>query len=229
MKHFPVNKWAEEDRPREKLRSKGRKALTDAELLAILLGSGSRNETVLELAQRILRDHNNNLDILSRLSIDQLMQYKGIGEAKAITVIAALELGNRIRTFKASLQKITSSKTAFEYLHGILGQNNHEEFHILLLNRSNHVIRPVKISEGGFSGTLVDPKKIFKIALENAASSIILSHNHPSGNIQPSQEDIRLTKRIVDAGKILTLEVLDHIIIGGNNYYSFADAGEIVR
>ncbi len=229
MKHFPVNQWAVEDRPREKLRNKGRKALTDAELLAILLGSGSRDETVLELSQRILRDHNNNPYILSRLSIDQLMQYKGIGEAKAITVIAALELGNRIRTFKASQKKINSSKTAFEYFHGILGQNNHEEFHILLLNRSNHVIRPVKISEGGFAGTLVDPKKLFKIALENAASSMILCHNHPSGNIQPSQEDIRLTKRLVEAGKLLTLEVLDHIIIGGNDYYSFADEGKIER
>jgi DNA repair protein RadC len=193
--YSPIKAWAEDDRPREKLLLKGRSALSDAELLAILMGSGSKNESAVDLAKRILRQSNDNLIELSRLGVSELIKFKGVGEAKAISIIAAMELGKRRRGAEVlDKKKIASSRDVFEYFSGILGDNNYEVFYILLLNRANKVIRDIQISEGGFTGTVADPKKIFKIALEYSATSVILCHNHPSGNIQPSDADLKLTQ-----------------------------------
>lgn len=222
--YYPIREWAESDRPREKLLLKGKQSLSDAELIAILMGSGSRNESAVDLAKRILKSSSDNLIELSKLGVNDLIKFKGVGEAKAISIIAALELGKRRRGAEAlEKKKITSSHDVFEYFSGILGDSNYEAFYILLLNRANKVIREIMISEGGFSGTVADPKKIFKIALEYNASGLILCHNHPSGNIQPSDADIKLTKKLRSAGEMLDLPVIDHIIIGEENYYSFAD------
>lgn len=226
--YISIREWAEDDRPREKLILKGRQSLSDAELIAILMGSGSRNESAVDLAKRILKDTSDNLVELSKLSVKDLMKYKGVGEAKAISIIAALELGRRRRGAEAlDRKKITSSKDVFEYFFALIGDFTYESFYILLLNRANKIIRHVEISEGGISGTVADPKKIFKMALENNATSIILSHNHPSGSVKPSDADIRLTKKLKSAGEMLDVPVLDHIIIGDEKYYSFADEGII--
>ena len=226
--YISIREWAEDDRPREKLILKGRQSLSDAELIAILMGSGSRNESAVDLAKRILRDSSDNLVELSRLDVTDLMKYKGVGEAKAISIIAALELGRRRRGAEAiERKKITSSKDVFEYFSSIMGDFTYESFYILLLNRANKIIRHIEISEGGISGTVADPKKIFKRALEHNATSIILSHNHPSGSVNPSDADIRLTKKLKSAGEMLDVPVLDHIIIGDEKYYSFADEGII--
>lgn len=225
---YPIREWAESDRPREKLLMKGKNALSDAELLAILMGSGSKNETAVDLAMRILRESNDNLIELTKLGVNELTKFKGVGEAKAISIIAAMELGKRRRGAEAlEKKKITSSRDVFEYFSSIFGDHTYEAFYILLLNRANRIIREVQISEGGFSGTVADPKKIFKIALEHSASSIILSHNHPSGNIQPSDADIKLTHKLKGAGEMLDLPVIDHIILGEEKYYSFADEGQL--
>ena len=225
--YYPIREWAESDRPREKLLLKGKHSLSDAELLAILMGSGTLNESAVDLAKRILRDSNDNLIELSKLGVNELTKFKGVGEVKALSIIAAMELGKRRRGAEAlEKKKITNSKNVFEYFSSILGDNTYEAFYILLLNRANRIIREVQISEGGFSGTVADPKKIFKIALEHGASSIILCHNHPSGNIQPSDADIKLTQKLKSAGEMLDLPVIDHIIIGEENYYSFADEGQ---
>lgn len=221
-----IKGWAEEDRPREKLLSKGRHVLSDAELIAILIGSGSRNETAVELAKRILSQHGNNLNELAKLSVNDLIKFKGIGEAKAISIVSALELGRRRKeTETVKRNKITSSKDIFHFFLPLFIDLPHEEFHVLLLNRSNSVIRKEFISRGGVSGTVVDPKIIFKIALEHLASSIILCHNHPSGNLRPSGPDISLTKKLKEAGTLLEIPILDHIIISDTGYYSFADEG----
>jgi DNA repair protein RadC len=226
--YYPIREWAESDRPREKLLLKGRSALSDAELLAILMGSGTRNESAVDLAKRILRQSKDNLIELSKLGIKELTKFKGVGEAKAISIIAAMELGKRRRGAEAlEKKKISSSKDVFEYLFSVFGDSTFEAFYILLLNRANHIIREVQISEGGFSGTVADPKKIFKIALENNATSIVLCHNHPSGNIQPSDADFKLTTKLKSAGEMLDLPVIDHIILGDEKYYSFADAGQL--
>ena len=210
---FTIKNWAEEDRPREKLLLKGKNVLSDAELLAILLGSGNRHESAVELGKKILNHVNDNLMELSRLSATELMEFPGIGEAKAITVIAALELGKRRNESEViSREKISSSRDAFEIFQSTLGDQPYEEFWIILLNKANKVIRKCSISEGGISGTVVDPKKIFKIALDYHASSIIMGHNHPSGNIQPSEADKKITKKIRDAGIMLDVAVLDHLI-----------------
>jgi DNA repair protein RadC len=223
-----IRQWAEDERPREKLIIKGRSALSDAELLAILMRSGNREESAVELAQRILRTTENNLPELSRLSYKDLTAFKGMGDAKALSIIAALELGNRRRIAEAvSREKISTSQDAFEIFSPLLADCVYEEFWILLLNRANHILSYKCISEGGMSGTVADPKKIFKIALETNASSMILCHNHPSGNLTPSDQDIRLTSKLHEAGRHLELPVLDHIIIGNNKYFSFADNGKI--
>jgi DNA repair protein RadC len=224
--YYPIREWAEDDRPREKLLLKGRQSLSDAELIAILMGSGSRNESAVDLAKRILKESSDNLMELSKLSVQDLMKFKGVGEAKAISIIAALELGKRRRGAEAiERKKITSSKDVFEFFSSIVGDLTYETFYILLLNRANSIIRGVQISEGGISGTVADPKKIFKLALDHNATSIILCHNHPSGNVKPSQDDIALTKKIKRAGETMDISVLDHIIIGDEKYYSFADEG----
>ena len=226
--HAPIREWAEDDRPREKLLIKGRQSLSDAELLAILMGSGSRSESAVDLAKRILRAARDNLLELSKLSVNDLMKFKGVGQAKAVSIIAALELGKRRRGAEAiNRQKITCSKDVFEYFSAVIGDYSFETFFILLMNRANKIIRHIQISEGGITGTVADPKKIFKMALEHNATSMILCHNHPSGNISPSEADIRLTRKLKDAGDMLDVPVLDHIILGEERYYSFADEGEL--
>jgi DNA repair protein RadC len=222
-----IKSWAEDDRPREKLQSKGRHALSDAELIAILLGSGSRGESALELARKILRKSGDNLLELSRASVQELVRdFRGVGEAKAVTLIAALELGNRKRASEALLrEKVSCSQDAYDYLRSFMGDTAYEEFWILVLDRANRIRMKSCISEGGVSGTVADPKKIFKIALENGGSAIILAHNHPSGNTRPSEADINLTKKMIAAGAIMEVPVIDHIIIGEEKYFSFADEG----
>ncbi len=226
MDHLTIKSWAEEDRPREKLLLKGKHVLSDAELIAILISSGNAEETAVELSKRILGKAEHNLNELSKMSVKELMDFKGIGEAKAISIVAALELGRRRKEASATKrERITTSKDAVEIFQPLLGDYTHEEFWILFLNRANMIIGKQPVSSGGMSGTVVDPKIIFKAALDHKASSIVLCHNHPSGNIQPSEADIRLTKNIIAAGRVLEISVLDHVIVTQNSYYSFADEG----
>ena len=224
--YTPINQWAEDDRPREKFLLKGKSSLSDSELLAILIGSGSRNESAVQLCQRILASANNNLNQLGKLSIAQLTEFKGIGEAKAITIAAALELGRRRRSEDAEeLKKINSSKAVFEIMQPIIGELPHEEFWILYLNNSNKVIHKAQLSKGGITGTVVDSRIVFKTAFEQNATSIILTHNHPSGKLMASQADIEITKKLKLAGEQLEILILDHIIITETGYYSFQDEG----
>ena len=221
-----IKAWAEEDRPREKLSSQGRRALTDAELIAILIGSGSRNETAVELSKRILHHYDNDLNKLGKASIIELSNFKGIGEAKAISIIAALEIGRRRNEFETKpADFIVASSDAYNIMRRNLIDLNHEEFWIILTGRSSKVLGKELVSKGGLSQTLIDIKIIFSAALQHKANGIILVHNHPSGNLKPSHEDIVLTKRITDAGKILDINVSDHLIITDKGYYSFADNG----
>ncbi|MBN2637794.1 MAG: DNA repair protein RadC [Bacteroidales bacterium] len=227
-KNTPIRQWAEDDRPREKMILKGKNALSNAELIAILINSGNKEETAVQLAQRMLDAAQNNLIELSKLTIEDLSRFKGMGPAKAVSVVAALELGKRRLSEKVIQQsKITSSQDAFELLFPDLSDLYYEQFFILLLDRAHKVIRKMNISQGGVAGTVADPKKIFRFALEHNSSSIILAHNHPSNNLKPSDNDIRLTKKLVEAGKVLEIQVLDHLIVGNDNYYSFADEGQI--
>lgn len=219
-----IKRWAEEDRPREKLTLKGKAALSDAELIAILIGSGNKEQTAVELSQYILNKCSNDLSNLARLSVKELEKYKGIGEAKAITILAALEIGRRRKESEPTRKiKINSSIEAFKLLQSELMDLNHEEFWMILMKRNNEVIKKEMLSRGGVSGTVVDAKIVFKRALEETASGLILAHNHPSGNLSPSQEDINLTKRLKTAGKTLDIIVLDHLIIADSKFYSFAD------
>ena len=228
MNYSSIKIWAEADRPREKLIHSGRHTLTDSELLAILIRSGSRDETAVELARRILCEAGNDLTRLSKMSVSDLSAFKGMGSVKAITVVAALELGRRRRLAEAmQSEKISSSKDVAGYFAPILSDLLYEEFWILLLNRANNVITRFQVSKGGITGTVVDPRVIFKKAVEVMASGIILCHNHPSGNRQPSDADISLTKKLKEAGKLLDIQVLDHLIIAGEEYYSFADEGRM--
>lgn len=221
-----IKMWAEEDRPREKLLEKGRHVLTEAELVAILIGSGSRDETAVELSKRILASVGNNLNDLGKLNVNELTKFKGIGEAKAISVMAAMELGRRRReTEVVKREKITTSKDVFDIMKPIMIDLPHEEFWLLVLNRANMVIKKEMISRGGVAGTVVDTKIIFKSAVENYASSIIICHNHPSGNLKPSEADIKITKNIKDAGKLMEIPLLDHLVITESGFYSFADEG----
>ncbi|PIQ27446.1 MAG: hypothetical protein COW63_16130 [Bacteroidetes bacterium CG18_big_fil_WC_8_21_14_2_50_41_14] len=227
MEKIPIHQWSEDDRPREKMMLKGKGQLSKAELIAILIGSGNTDESAVALSKRILNSVDNNLAELSRLSISDLTKFKGIGPAKAISIVAALELGRRRRADDVLIdkQKITSSQDAYNLLYADLSDKYHEEFWVLLLDRANKVIRKVNISEGGLTGTVADPKKIFQLALEQHASGIILAHNHPSNNLQPSPNDMDLTKKIVSGGKSLDINILDHLIIGNDKFYSFADEG----
>ncbi len=221
-----IKSWAEEDRPREKLSAQGRRALTDAELIAILIGSGSRNETAVELSKRILHHYDNDLNKLGKASISELSNFKGIGEAKAISIIAALEIGRRRNDTESKVpETIGSSKDAYIIMKRHLVDLNHEEFWIILTGRSQKVLGKELVSKGGISETIVDPKIIFGIALQHQATNIYLVHNHPSGNLKPSQNDIILTKRLAEAGRIMDIKILDHIIIAEKSYYSFADEG----
>ena len=214
--------WAEEDRPREKLQLKGKQNLSDAELMAIIIGSGNATQSAVELSRHILASVKNDLFSLGKKSIGDLMQFKGIGEAKAISIIAALELGRRRALAESKPQdKIISDKIVFEMMSPILSDLPHEEFWIICLKRNNRFISKHKISSGGIAGTVADMKMIFNIALKELASSVILCHNHPSGNNQPSESDRILTKKAVEGGKLLEIEVLDHIIIAQHQYFSF--------
>ena len=222
--HLSIRQWAEEDKPREKLLLKGKAALSEAELIGILLGSGTRTMSAVDLAKSILSSRGHNLNDLARMSVNDLMQFKGIGEAKAITIVAALELGRRRKAHDhVEKPKITSANDAYQLMKPELLDLNHEQFWIILMNRANQVIKKQVISMGGVSGTVADPKIIFKFALEQLASSLILVHNHPSGNLRPSDADIRLTRKLRRAGEMLDIPVLDHIIFGDQGYFSFAD------
>ncbi|WP_394772802.1 DNA repair protein RadC [Flavobacterium sp.] len=223
--YYPISEWSKEDRPREKLMLKGKEALSNAELIAILIGSGSRNETSVALSNRILI-HAKNLNALGKMSIVQLTKFKGIGEAKAIAIVAALELGRRRRSEDAAkMEMITSSKIVFDIMQPIIGELLHEEFWVLFLNNSNKVISKSQLSKGGLTGTIVDVRLVFKLAFECGATSLILCHNHPSGNLEPSDADKQITKKIKIAGDSLDVKVLDHLIITETKYYSFVDEG----
>jgi DNA repair protein RadC len=222
--NLSIKNWSEDDQPREKLMLKGKQVLSDAELVAILIGSGSRSESAVQLSQRILASVDNNLNALGKLSIKQLTEFKGIGEAKAISIVAATELGRRRRAEETvELKKITSSKAVFDIMQPIIGELVHEEFWVLFLNNSNKVIYKSQISKGGITGTVVDVRMVFKMALEQNAVAIILSHNHPSGKLEASDADKILTKQLKLAGQQLTISVLDHIIITEKGYLSFRD------
>ncbi len=222
--NLSIKNWSENDQPREKLMLKGKQVLSDAELVAILIGSGSRSESAVQLSQRILASVGNNLNALGKLSIKQLTEFKGIGEAKAISIVAATELGRRRRAEETvELKKITSSKNVFEIMQPIIGELAHEEFWVLFLNNANKVIYKSQISKGGITGTVTDVRLVFKIALEQNATSIILAHNHPSGKLAASDADKTVTKQLKLAGEQLSIPVLDHIIITENGYFSFRD------
>ncbi|MBW7845052.1 MAG: DNA repair protein RadC [Bacteroidia bacterium] len=228
-KNNSIKGWAEDDRPREKMILKGINSLSDAELLAILISTGTRDESAVDLGKRVLQLTQNNLNSLGKLSLKELQKIKGIGKAKAITIAAALELGKRRNLEEAKLEfsVIRRSKDAFAYFAPILNDLVVEEFWVAYLNRSNRLIEVKRISEGGVSGTVADAKVIFKHAIDLLASTIILCHNHPSGNLQPSEADKQLTQKLVTAGKTLDVHVMDHLIIADGNYLSFADEGLI--
>ncbi|MCL6295576.1 RadC family protein [Jejuia spongiicola] len=221
---FSIKNWAQDDQPREKLLYKGKNTLSDAELVAILIGSGNREESAVALSKRILASVDNNLTELGKLSIKELMGFKGIGEAKAITITAALELGRRRRSEDAlQKSKITSSGSVFELMQPIIGELQHEEFWIIYLNNSNKVIQKKQLSKGGITGTLVDVRLVLKNALQVGATGLILVHNHPSGTIKPSEADKQITQKLKIAAQSLDIKVLDHLIITEKAYFSFAD------
>ena len=221
-----IKNWAVEDRPREKLLKNGTRALSDVELLAILIGSGSVNESAVELSRRILSGVDNNLNELGKLQTGDLLKFRGIGDAKAVHIMAALELARRWRNYSSQkLQVVSQSADAAAYFRGLLSDLPHEEFWVLLLNRSNRIIDQFMVSQGGIAGTVIDVRIILKTALEKLASNLILCHNHPSGNLQPSQADRQVTEKINAAAHLMDIVVLDHLIIAGDKYFSFADDG----
>jgi len=223
-----IKNWADGDKPREKLILQGSKSLSEAELLAILMRAGTRNKSALDMAKELLTQNDNSLSALAKLSVHELMKIKGIGEAKAVSIAAAMELGRR-RVTENAVQKaqITSSLDAYDLLHPRMRDLMQESFWIILMDRRSKVISVEEIHVGGMSAMVVDPKIIFQRALERKACSVILSHNHPSGTPTPSTEDIRLTEKIKSAGHFMDIKVLDHIIIGEGTYYSFADEGKM--
>ncbi len=228
-RRLSIKAWALEDRPREKLVQKGLSSLTDAELLAILIGSGTEKASAVDLGKIILSDHNNSLHELGKASVSFLKnRYHGIGEARAITIVAAMELGRR-RKLSDGLErpKISSSRDVFEVMQPLIGDLSHEEFWTLFLNRANKIITPFKVSQGGIAGTVIDVRIIMKSAIENLATSIILTHNHPSGNLQPSDNDLQITRKMKEAGVLIDIPILDHLIVSSHGYYSFADEGLI--
>ncbi len=224
-----IKDWAEEDRPREKMLLKGVSALSDAELLGILIGSGNKKETAVELAQRILHSTENNLNTLGKLAIKELIKnFNGIGEAKAITIVAALEMVKRRKLAEIVVQtQITSSETVYQIFHPILADLKHEEVWVLLLNRANKILKKIQVSKGGVAGTIVDIRLIMKEAIDSLASAMILCHNHPSGNSNPSGDDDKITHKLKEAGQIMDIRLLDHIIVCDHTYYSYLDKGRI--
>lgn len=229
IKHISIREWSVSDRPRERMMQHGRRSLSDAELMAILMGSGTKTESAVTLARRILFANKNCLDHLATLEIGDLMQFKGVGLAKAVSIVAALELGRRRKEGKGVVEgdQITGSLAAFRALKEVYKDLQHEEFWVLLLNASNHVIGRKQISIGGRTKTLVDPKVVFSAALRSNSNTIILSHNHPSGSLEPSEADLLLTATLRSAGAFLEIQVLDHLIFGGDNYFSFIDNGKM--
>ncbi len=226
IKRLSIKQWAEDDRPREKLLAGGCSSLSDAELVAIMIGSGNRDETAVELARRMLVSFDNSLNRLGKQNVLELMQFRGIGKAKAVVIISALELGRRRKEENVSEKpRVQSSRDAFTILEPLVGDLLHEEFWILLLNRSNRLIECLRTSQGGISGTVTDIRMILKNAILNSASSIVLCHNHPSGNLNPSKADVDITKKMNEAARLMDIKVLDHIILGDRNYFSFADEG----
>jgi len=221
---FSIKNWSDDDKPREKLVHKGRSVLSNAELIAILIGSGTKNETAVDLSKRILASTNNNLNELGKVSIKQLMKFKGIGEAKAVSIAAALEIGRRRQNEKVIVKaQILGSQAVFDLLQPLLADLPHEEFWIVYLNNSNKVIHKAQLSKGGITGTLVDVRLVIKQALELGAVSLILAHNHPSGALKPSEADKKITNKLQKASESMDIRVLDHVIITQNKYYSFAD------
>lgn len=225
--YISIKNWSEDDKPREKLAANGRETLSNAELLGILLGNGTRSKSAVDLARDILALANNDINALAKLSIKDLCTISGIGPAKAITIIAAIELGGRRKKAETNHSFIRSSKDAYDFFCPMLQDKEYEEFWILMLNNNNQILRPYRVSDGGISLTVADPKRIYKAALENNASHLVLCHNHPSGNLDPSPADHSLTRKLVAAGKNLDIAVIDHIIVTDRGYYSFADEGLI--
>jgi DNA repair protein RadC len=225
--NLSIKNWAETDRPREKLAISGKKSLSDAELLAILISTGQHGETALDLARKLLHHFSNDLHALGKAGIHEISKIKGLGPAKAITILAALELGQRKKDSESKLkEKISSSKQAFELFYPILNDLQDEQFWIAFLNNANHVLKTMQASKGGMTSTLVDTRIVLKMALETTGCvGIILAHNHPSGSLKASEPDLKITQKIKEAGLIIDIRVLDHIIIGGNSYFSFADEG----
>ena len=223
---IPMRLWAEDDLPSQKLLLKGNASLSDAELLSIIIGTGVSGENSLDIAKKMLSNCGNSLCEFWKFGVSDLQKIKGIGEKRAVKISAMFALARRRNESEVILKdKISSSRDAFEIFKSLMGDLPHEEFWLLILNKANRVVKKVRTSEGGISGTVVDPKKVFKSCLDLHASSIILGHNHPSGNIQPSEADIKITKKIRECGILLDIAVLDHIIIGDDRYYSFADEG----
>ncbi len=225
-KNTTIPNWSVEDRPREKLLKSGVQTLSNAELLAILIGSGTREANAVELARNLLSKVNNNLYELGKLKVTEITRVKGIGNARAITILAAVELGSRrSNSYREERVQIRNSQSAFEILYPVLGEIEHEEFWIIILNRAHKVLGKVKISQGGLTGTVIDTRMILKHVIDHRATSLIIAHNHPSGNRSPSEADIQITKKIREAAKIMDITLLDHIVIAGREYLSFADEG----
>ncbi|MBI3512010.1 MAG: DNA repair protein RadC [Bacteroidetes bacterium] len=223
---LPITSWAEDDRPREKMMLKGKHSLSDAELLAIILGSGNRKETAVDLAKRILADSGNDLNRIGTMAFAELQQYNGVGEAKAVNVIAALELGRRRSNCQSNeVLQVTRSGDAYQFFRRDMEDLVHEEFWVLLLTRSNKVLRKEQVSKGGMNATVVDPRMVFRSAVALGANSIVICHNHPSGEVKPSENDIRLTRKLKEGALLLDISLIDHIIVGANTYFSFADEG----
>jgi DNA repair protein RadC len=224
-----IKMWSPDDRPREKLLSKGTVALSDAELLALLIGTGTRDESAVDIARKILKSIDNDLQALGKLGLKDFTQFHGMGEAKSVVLLAALELGKRRRAgeFKQGT-KVRSSREVYERFLEYMSHLKHEEFWVMCLSRAQQVISVNKIGEGGLSATIADPKKVFRVALENNAACIIVAHNHPSGNLQPSPEDNKLTNRLRENGSMMDCPLLDHLVVTDNGYYSYADEGTLL-
>ena len=227
MDKLAINRWAEEDRPREKMISKGAQALTNAELLAILIGSGNDEDSAVALMQKVLSAYDNSLDRVGRLSIDELCRFKGIGPAKAVTILAACELGRRRAVEHPESRVVRSAAQVYEYFYPMMRDLAVEECHVLLLNQSARIIDSVRIGMGGLTETVVDVRIILREALLKRATSLILCHNHPSGNLRPSGHDDRLTRQVQEAARVLNLTLADHVIFTDHGYYSYADEGRL--
>lgn len=223
--HKPIKHWAEDEKPREKLLNKGKESLSNAELIGILLSTGTKTKSAVDLGREIMGLAQNDLNTLARFNVADFTRVSGIGEAKAITIMAAVELGSRRKHAEAIKQKVTTSKHAFEILHPFMADKQYEEFWMISLNRASTQISVKRISDGGITGTVVDVRRIFKLALEENAISIILAHNHPSGNLSPSEADKQITRSLKNAGNTMDIQVKDHLIISNNGFFSFADEG----